>query len=158
MLRTTATIEECYRRYDGQNKGYLTKSELKWAVTALLGSAPTRLVLLSLFEISSESYDSVQVDKDTFVRVMGRRLANVDVAEAIRRWFKAFDLDSSGFISFSNFTQVTPWLHPSGMHSRAWLHATGVPRNSAAHTTYRGRHSLSGSRHEPRQQSTCPCA
>ncbi|ETV96636.1 hypothetical protein, variant 1 [Aphanomyces invadans] len=93
-------------------EGYLTKSELKWAVTALLGSAPTRLVLLSLFEISSESYDSVQVDKDTFVRVMGRRLANVDVAEAIRRWFKAFDLDSSGFISFSNFTQACHAIAP----------------------------------------------
>ncbi|ETV77370.1 hypothetical protein, variant 5 [Aphanomyces astaci] len=120
MLRTTPTIEECYRRYDAQDKGYLTKSELKWAVTALLGSAPSRLVLLSLFEIAPASYEIMQVEKDTFVRVMTRRVANIDVTEGIRRWFKAFDLDSSGFISLANFKQVcqaiAPHMTPSVVH------------------------------------------
>ncbi|RHY88833.1 hypothetical protein DYB37_003173 [Aphanomyces astaci] len=52
----------------------------------------------------------MKVEKDTFVRVMTRRVANIDVTEGIRRWFKAFDLDSSGFISLANFKQVSSFF------------------------------------------------
>ncbi|KAF0683864.1 Aste57867_24090 [Aphanomyces stellatus] len=97
--------------------GYLTKDELKWAVTALLGSAPTKLVLLQLFDASVDAYASMRIDRDTFVQVMTRRVAQVDVTETIRRWFKAFDVDSSGFISAQNFQRAchsaAPHLAPA---------------------------------------------
>ncbi|KAG9405564.1 EF-hand calcium-binding domain-containing protein 11 [Aphanomyces cochlioides] len=106
MRADVAVVLECFRRYDSGQKGYLTKDEVKWAVTALLGSTPTKLVLVQLFNIPQEQYKDMRIDQDIFLQVMIRRMENVNVTETIRRWFKAFDTDSSGFISWKNFEKI----------------------------------------------------
>ncbi|OQR90967.1 hypothetical protein ACHHYP_05115 [Achlya hypogyna] len=111
-----AAVDECFRHCDAGSKGYLNKDELKWAVTALLGSTPTKLVLLQMFEELRDSYPNVVVPKERFIAVLSNRVLNVDITETLRRWFKAFDRTSQGYISFAAFssacTQIVPHMRP----------------------------------------------
>ncbi|OQS06791.1 hypothetical protein THRCLA_01185 [Thraustotheca clavata] len=120
-----AMIIECFGHCDKERKddkqdnkkknvrsGYLNKEELKWAITALLGSTPTKLVLVQMFDELRDVYPDVKVQKDRFVGVLMDRLLNVDIMETFRRWFKAFDRNGQGFISFEDFKQACADIAP----------------------------------------------
>ncbi|EQC37046.1 hypothetical protein SDRG_05275 [Saprolegnia diclina VS20] len=115
-----AAVDECYRHCDKLRKGYLDKDELKWAVTALLGSTPTKLVLCQMFEELRATYPDVKVPRDRFISVISSRVLNIDITETLRRWFMAFDSASQGYINFESFSnacaQVVPHMRPSVVH------------------------------------------
>ncbi len=104
----------------------MDKTDLKLAVTALLGYRPSKIILRQLFpnecnifrsheSLSSncatldklwenENLPQLQVSLESFREVMTSRLRSVyDPVELRRGTFKALDEDCTGYISYENF-------------------------------------------------------
>mmetsp|Transcript_44341 Transcript_44341/g.84806 ORF Transcript_44341/g.84806 Transcript_44341/m.84806 type:complete len:159 (+) Transcript_44341:213-689(+) len=108
----TQYIQESFRSFDENSKGWLSKSELKCAMASLLGVRPSKAeVELVMQQGEAEG----KVEFAAFKKAMEEKLGAVDPEEHVRRLFQAFDVRCQGFITrpdlhkiFAEFLSTIP--------------------------------------------------
>ncbi|CAM9531757.1 unnamed protein product, partial [Discosporangium mesarthrocarpum] len=87
--------------------GFLDKDDLKCAVTALLGSRPTKYEVQRLLEAAAKREPACPgISLGFFLETMSRHLSQVDPVEETRDMFRAFDKGCRGFITREDLRQV----------------------------------------------------
>ncbi|XP_067680337.1 EF-hand calcium-binding domain-containing protein 11-like [Haliotis asinina] len=101
---------------DSDNKGYLTREDIKIAVVSLYGYKPSKYEVNQLLDKYGESLqDHVKVlTLPKFLDAMAPKLSTQDENEEIRQTFLAFDTQCRGFLTVEDlkktFAQVAPHL------------------------------------------------
>ena len=105
-------ISEVFSHADCENKGYLTKDELKLAVVELFGYKPCKYEVNEI--LSKEANISTGISRELFIDVMKSKLSNQDPNDEIRQLFLACDTRCRGFITFEDakniFQQTAPFV------------------------------------------------
>mmetsp|Transcript_6981 Transcript_6981/g.11069 ORF Transcript_6981/g.11069 Transcript_6981/m.11069 type:complete len:150 (+) Transcript_6981:237-686(+) len=108
-------ICQCFDDFDRGGKGYLSRRDLKYALTALVGFKPSKYEVGQIME----RFAVVQVSgelgivKSAFVELMRRKLANTDKEDIIRQAFCAFDIKCRGFLTFEDALECFQSVFPS---------------------------------------------
>ncbi|TYZ64219.1 hypothetical protein PybrP1_011504 [[Pythium] brassicae (nom. inval.)] len=107
-------LRECFAHADREQRGFLDLQALKCGVAAALGVRASKLVLAQLFSdvVPDGGIRRVQVDEDTFTRVLEQRMRRSDLLEGVRRAFKALDARAQGFVTLTSFEQACALVAP----------------------------------------------
>ncbi|KAL0969831.1 hypothetical protein UPYG_G00232850 [Umbra pygmaea] len=104
-------FEMVFEQCDIDNKGYLTREDLKMAVVMLFGYKPSKSETNMLM---GQDQDSIGVSMEMFVSLMGRKLSSEDQYLKTRQIFNAFDGHCRGFLKLEDyraaFSKVAPRL------------------------------------------------
>jgi len=107
------TIERCFGDFDEGGKGWLSKEDLKVAMTALFGFRPTKYEVNRILSAAKESSDGA-VTLDFFANCMLEKLRGHDEEDEIRQMYMAFDVGCRGFLTLKDavsvFKEVAPWV------------------------------------------------
>ncbi|XP_062863336.1 EF-hand calcium-binding domain-containing protein 11 [Trichomycterus rosablanca] len=102
-----SVFEQC----DVENKGYLSREDLKIAVVMLFGYKPSKSETSMMMETGTVP-DSPGVSVEQFVSLMGRKLSAEDSYEKTRQIFSAFDVHCRGFLKLEDFRSVFARVAP----------------------------------------------
>lgn len=105
-----ALVRQCFRDFDCGDKGWLTKQDLKLAMSALLGFRPTKFEVEYILGCAGEEKDGV--DEALFTRVMLDKLSKIDEDDMLRQMFCAFDVGCRGFLTLQDLVKVFHSVSP----------------------------------------------
>lgn len=96
-----AMIDQVFSTFDEAKKGYLSRTELKYACVALLGH---RLSRHELHALAPEKIDQIQLNLQWFRTYMVQLLASVTLLDDYRQAFQSFGQD--GVVSLQDWSQL----------------------------------------------------
>ncbi|GAB9463950.1 hypothetical protein Gpo141_00001395 [Globisporangium polare] len=108
-------LRKCFVHADQAQRGYLGLRDLKCGVAATLGIRASKVGGCSGSSSGNDAnggIESIQVDLETFTRVLMERMSRTDLLEDVRRAFKAMDVRSQGFISRESFDKTCSLVLP----------------------------------------------
>ncbi|XP_043930629.1 EF-hand calcium-binding domain-containing protein 11 isoform X2 [Protopterus annectens] len=100
-----------FRKCAGDNKEYLTREDLKVAVTMLFGYKPSKVETDTMMS-PVLLCNSPGMTVDDFINAMSIKMAAQDRNEEIRQIFSAFDLHCRGFLNFEDFRKAFHCVAP----------------------------------------------
>ena len=103
-----ATLKNCFEEFDDRQKGYLDRSDLKAAITALLGTRPCKFEVDKLLRQTGG-----QMDLSTFTKCLAPKLAALDEDDCVQQMFYAFDARARGFITLADLFEIFASIAPS---------------------------------------------
>jgi Ca2+-binding EF-hand superfamily protein len=107
-----ATLRSCFEEFDDGRKGYLDRSDIKAAMTALLGTRPSKFEVDKLLTQTAGG----QMNLHHFTKCLGPKLAALDEDDFVQQMFYAFDARARGFITivdlFEIFASIAPSIPP----------------------------------------------
>ncbi|WAR19118.1 EFC11-like protein [Mya arenaria] len=101
-------ISRVFMTNDTDNKGFLSRADLKVAVVELLGYKPTKYeadqMLRDYGDNVSETLRGLR--EEQFVACMSEKMAGLDEDDEIRHTFMAFDMHCRGFLTLDDVKKV----------------------------------------------------
>mmetsp|Transcript_38348 Transcript_38348/g.83422 ORF Transcript_38348/g.83422 Transcript_38348/m.83422 type:complete len:166 (-) Transcript_38348:123-620(-) len=110
---TRQQIDESFHRFDEGGKGWLSRSELKFALASMLGYKPSKVEVNIVMHRCPEGPYEGQVDISMFRAYLEEKLSVIDPDDRMRQLFKAFDVRCLGFIGREDLHKVFAKCLPS---------------------------------------------
>lgn len=107
-------IKEAFYLADADNKGYLSRFDLKVAMVSLFGYKPSSFEINDIMSKISEEPQQSGITLDQFQLIASNKFKAQDDDDQIRQIFRACDLECRGFITLDNakrlFAQAAPFI------------------------------------------------
>lgn len=116
-------LANIFHTADENQKGYLTKDDIKVAVVELLGYKPTKYEVSQILDNYGEQIEESEhgLSLEKFILAMSEKLTKRDIDEEIRHTFMAFDMQCHGFLTVEDlkkvFSRVAPHIPAPSVHS-----------------------------------------
>mmetsp|Transcript_2470 Transcript_2470/g.4130 ORF Transcript_2470/g.4130 Transcript_2470/m.4130 type:complete len:160 (+) Transcript_2470:332-811(+) len=111
--QTTTTrlhLDESFHQFDDGGKGWLSRSELKFALASMLGYKPSKVEVDIILQRCPEEG---RVEVAAFRAFLEEKLSVIDPDDRVRQLFKAFDVRCLGFIGREDLHKVFAKCLPS---------------------------------------------
>ncbi|KAH3763399.1 hypothetical protein Pelo_4733 [Pelomyxa schiedti] len=106
---TLKSLRRVFADFDEGGKGWLTRQDLRMAMTALLGYRPSKTELHTLVP---DSTGASKIDEATFVQIMSFKLSTRDTVDDIRKKFMTLDSHFRGYLMLED---ILPALKSVGV-------------------------------------------